>query len=202
MVEIPGQTEMEGRSYSTTLLAEIKELLARSGVTVRGLAGIVVVYGPGSFTGVRIGLGTAKGLAEGAQLPVMAVSRLEVLAAKTGTPVAALDAHRHEVFLRVSGTGLEPREMLAGAAELAQFDPAPERIAMCDEAAQTVLKAAWPAAELVWSEPPNAADALRLCAVRLAAGEHADVALMDGHYLRRSDAEIFGEAAAAATQHP
>jgi tRNA threonylcarbamoyladenosine biosynthesis protein TsaB len=162
----------------------------------------VVVHGPGSFTGVRIGLGTAKGLAEGAELPVMAVSRLEVLAAKVGTTVAALDAHRHEVFLRVSGAGLEPREMLAGAAELAQFDPAPERIAVCDEAAQTVLKAAWPNAELVWSEPPSAGDALRLCGPRLVAGEHADVAVLDGHYLRRSDAEIFGEAAAAASQHP
>jgi tRNA threonylcarbamoyladenosine biosynthesis protein TsaB len=201
-VEIPGQTEMEGRSYSATLLAEISELLARNGVTVRELAGIVVVHGPGSFTGVRIGLGTAKGLAEGAELPVMAVSRLEVLAAKVGTTVAALDAHRHEVFLRVSGAGLEPREMLAGAAELAQFDPAPERIAVCDEAAQTVLKAAWPNAELVWSEPPSAGDALRLCGPRLVAGEHADVAVLDGHYLRRSDAEIFGEAAAAASQHP
>jgi tRNA threonylcarbamoyladenosine biosynthesis protein TsaB len=201
-VEILGQTELEGRSYSATLLAAIAELLERNAVKPRELAGIVVVNGPGSFTGVRVGLGTVKGLAEGAQLPVKAVSRLEVLAAKAGTRSAALDAHRHEVFLRVSGTGLEPREMLAGAAELAEFDPVAARIALCDEAAQTLLKAAWPAAELVWTEPPTAADALRLCAPRLAAGEHADVAALDGHYLRRSDAEIFGEAAAAPTQHP
>jgi tRNA threonylcarbamoyladenosine biosynthesis protein TsaB len=201
-VEILGQTEIEGRSYSSTLLAAVAELLERNGVTLRELAGMVVVNGPGSFTGVRVGLGTVKGLAEGAQLPVVAVSRLEVLAAKAGTPVAALDAHRHEVFLRVSGAGLEPREMLAGAAELAEFDPAPPHIALCDEAARELLKTAWPAAELVWSAPPDAADALRLCGPRLATGEHADLALLDGHYLRRSDAEIFGEAAAQPTQHP
>jgi tRNA threonylcarbamoyladenosine biosynthesis protein TsaB len=92
--------------------------------------------------------------------------------------------------------------MLAGTAELAEVNPAPERVALCDEAAQTLLKAAWPAAEVVWSAPPDAADALRLSAPRLAAGEHADVAVLDGHYLRRSDAEIFGEAAAAPAQHP
>jgi tRNA threonylcarbamoyladenosine biosynthesis protein TsaB len=200
-VEILGQTELEGRSYSATLLAAVAELLAQNRVNLRELAGIVVVNGPGSFTGVRVGLGTVKGLAEGVQLPVKAVSRLEVLAAKAGTRSAALDAHRHEVFLRVSGAGLEPREMLAGSAEFAEANPAPERVAICDEAAQIVLKAAWPAAELVWSAPPDAADALRICALRLAAGEHADVAALDGHYLRRSDAEIFGEAAAATPQH-
>lgn len=199
-VEIPDQTRLEGRSYSATLVAAIGELLAGNGIKLRELAGIVVVNGPGSFTGVRVGLGTVKGLAEGAELPVTAVSRLEVLAAKAGTPSAALDAHRHEIFLHTARSGMEPSELLAGAAELAEIDPAPMRVALCDEAAQTLLKTAWPDAELVWSEPPTAADALRLCAPRLAAGEHADVALLDGHYLRRSDAEIFGEAAAATPQ--
>lgn len=201
-VEILGQTELEGRSYSATLLAAIAELLANRGIGLRELGGIVAVDGPGSFTGVRIGLSTVKGLAEGAQLPVAAVSRLEVLAAKAGTRSAALDAHRHEVFLRVSESGQEPRELLAGAAELAENHPAEPRIALCDEAAQTLLSAAWPNAELILAEPPTAADALRLCARRLAAGEQADMALLDGHYLRRSDAEIFGEPVGAAPQHP
>jgi tRNA threonylcarbamoyladenosine biosynthesis protein TsaB len=40
---------------------------------------------------------------------------------------------------------------------------------------------------------PTAADALTLCVPRIAAGEYADLALLDGHYLRRSDAEIFGQ---------
>jgi tRNA threonylcarbamoyladenosine biosynthesis protein TsaB len=44
---------------------------------------------------------------------------------------------------------------------------------------------------------PTAVDAIRLCAGRVRAGEFVDLALLDGHYLRRSDAEIFGEAAKA-----
>jgi tRNA threonylcarbamoyladenosine biosynthesis protein TsaB len=45
----------------------------------------------------------------------------------------------------------------------------------------------------VRTEDPTAADAIRLCAARVAAGEFVDLALLDGNYLRRSDAEIFGE---------
>ncbi len=146
---------------------------------------------------MRVALAAVKGLAEAEQTPVVAVSRLEVLAEKAGVASAALDAHRGEVFLRVSATGLEARELLAGVNELAAIDPAPERIAICDEAAATVLKAAWPAVELVQTAAPNAADALGLGAARVLAGEFDDLAQLDGHYLRRSDAEIFGDPAGA-----
>jgi tRNA threonylcarbamoyladenosine biosynthesis protein TsaB len=54
------------------------------------------------------------------------------------------------------------------------------------------VSAAWPEAELIRTSAPTAADALLLCAPRVAAGEFVDLALLDGHYLRRSDAEIFG----------
>jgi len=195
-LKILGQTELEGRSVSSTLIGAVGDLLAASGITLRELAGIVAVSGPGSFTGVRVGLSAAKGFAEAAQLPVLAVSRLEVLAAKELS--GALDAHRHEVFLRLAQDGAEAREMLAGAEELARIDPPPARIAVCDEAAAAVLGQAWPDCALVRVPPPTAADALALCAVRLAAGEHSNVALLDGHYLRRSDAEIFGEPTAPA----
>ena len=103
LVEILGQIELEGRSYSSTLVAAVGELLTQGGVTLREVGAIVAVNGPGSFTGVRVGLAAVKGLAEPAQIPVVAVSRLEVLAAKAGVVSAALDAHRHELFLRVSG---------------------------------------------------------------------------------------------------
>jgi tRNA threonylcarbamoyladenosine biosynthesis protein TsaB len=191
-VEILGQIELEGRSYSATLVAAVGELLAGNGIELRNLAGIVAVNGPGSFTGVRVGLSAVKGLAEAARIPVVAVSRLEVLAAKAGEPSAAFDAHRHEVFLQLGRPGLEATEMLAGAHELAAIHPPVARIAVCDDAA-ALLASAWPGAELVRTPPPTAADALALCAPRAAAGEFVDVALLDGHYLRRSDAEIFGE---------
>ena len=194
-LEILGQTELEGRSYSSTLVAAVGELLTQAGAQVKELAGMVAVNGPGSFTGVRVGLSAVKGLAEGARIPVVAVSRLEVLAAKAGVESAALDAHRQEVYLRLGGPGRETRELLAGAAELASLAAAGVRIAVCDEAAELLLKSLRPGAELVRSDAPTAADALKLCAERVAAGDFVDLELLDGHYLRRSDAEIFGEAA-------
>lgn len=190
-VEVLEQTALEGRTYSATLVSAIDHLLQAQGVGLPEIGCIVVVSGPGSFTGVRVGLSAAKGLAEGADLRVVAVSRLEVLAVAAGIADAVLDAHRHEIFLRAAG-----REMLAGAADLAAIEPAPARVALCDDGAGAVLAKAWPAAELVRVPPPTAADALRLAAPRVRAGEFADVALLDGHYLRRSDAEIFGDPAA------
>jgi tRNA threonylcarbamoyladenosine biosynthesis protein TsaB len=77
------------------------------------------------------------------------------------------------------------------------MEPTPERVTVCDEAAAKLLHAAWPETDVMMSSAPTAADALRLGAERLAGGEQADLALLDGHYLRRSDAEIFGEQAAA-----
>jgi tRNA threonylcarbamoyladenosine biosynthesis protein TsaB len=188
-VEVLGQTELAGRSYSATLVSAVAELLEQARTKLSLLHAMVVVNGPGSFTGVRVGLSAAKGLAEGAQLPILAVSRLEVLASAAGVDSAALDAHRNEIFLRLAGP---PCELLAGAAELATLAP-PARIAVCDPGAAKLLASAWPATELVQAAAPSAADALRLCAARVARGEFADLALLDGHYLRRSDAEIFGE---------
>ena len=200
-VEILGQMELEGRSYSATLVAAVGEVLVQAGIKLSLLHAMVAVNGPGSFTGVRVGVSAVKGLAEAARIPIVALSRLEVLARKAGSQSAALDAHRHEVFLRVSRPDAEPMELLAGAAELAAIDP-PQRIAVCDDAAALLLASAWPSAKLVQVPAPTAADALVLGAALVEAGEFADLALLDGHYLRRSDAEIFGEVAAAASDHP
>jgi tRNA threonylcarbamoyladenosine biosynthesis protein TsaB len=187
------QTELAGRSYSATLVAAIEDLLAGQRMPLRDLGCIVVVKGPGSFTGVRVGLSAAKGLSEGTGVPVAAVSRLEVLAAKAEVGSAALDAHRHELFLRLpDADNLEnPRELLAGAEELARIQ-APSRIAVADNAAAALIQQAWRAVELVQVSPPTAAEALRFAAAAVAASQFVDVALLDGHYLRRSDAEIFG----------
>ncbi len=196
-VELLGQIELEGRNYSSTLVAAVGEVLAQGGVALRELGAIVAVNGPGSFTGVRVGLAAVKGFAEAARLPVVAVSRLEVLAAMADCQTAVLDAHRHEVYLRLASAGEPVRELLAGAHELAELVGGPSRVALCDEAAALLLASACPEAEQVRTEAPAAADALQLCAPRVAAGEFADLALLDGHYLRRSDAEIFGDPAGA-----
>ena len=191
-LQILGETALEGRTYSATLIASVDELLKTNGVALSFIGCIVVVSGPGSFTGVRIGLSAAKGLAEGANLNAVAVSRLEVLAGKAGLPDAALDAHRHEVFLLAKG-----RELLAGTADLAAVDSAPAQIAVCDDAASTLLAGAWPGTEIHRVGAPTAADAVALAIPRIQAGDFADVLLLDGHYLRRSDAEIFGDPANA-----
>ncbi len=191
-VEILAQIELEGRTYSATLVAAVGEVLSRHGVALGEVGCIVVVNGPGSFTGVRVGLSAAKGLAEGAGIPVVAVSRLEVLASKSGIPNAALDAHRHEIFLRLNG-----KELLAGASELTTLS-APAEIAVCDAAASAYLAAGWPSTELRSVPAPTAADALLLAAALVQSRQFADIALLDGHYLRRSDAEIFGDPVSAA----
>jgi tRNA threonylcarbamoyladenosine biosynthesis protein TsaB len=192
-VEVLGQIDLEGRSYSSTLVAAVGDLLERGGVTLREVDAIVAVSGPGSFTGVRVGLSAVKGLAEAARIPVVAVSRLEVLAVKTGVESAAIDAHRHEIFLRLGLPAGQARELLAGVQELAAIESPPARIAISDDSAALLLGPAWPSTELVRTAAPTAADALQLCAARVAAGEFVDLALLDGYYLRRSDAEIFGE---------
>ena len=201
-LDLLGQTELEGRSYSATLVAAVAELLANAGVALKDLGGIVAVNGPGSFTGVRVGLSAVKGLAEPAQIPVAAISRLLVLSRKSGVPSAALDAHRGEVYLRLEEIGQKPRELLAGKQELATISPVPLRVAVCDDGAAELLAIAWPDARVVLVDAPTAKDALRLGEARLVAGGNVDLAMLDGNYLRGSDAEIFGpvsgaEAAAA-----
>jgi len=190
-----GQTELAGRTYSATLVSAVEGLLTGHGVRLAEVGAIVVVHGPGSFTGIRVGVSAVKGLAEPRQTPVVAVSRLGVVAGKAGVGSAALDAHRHEVFLRVAAANGSSRQLLAGAEELAKI-PEPTKIAVCDESAAGMLQSAWTHTGLVRVEAPTAFDAIRLCVPAILAGEFADLATLDGHYLRRSDAEIFGESAA------
>jgi tRNA threonylcarbamoyladenosine biosynthesis protein TsaB len=191
-IEVLGQTELAGRTYSATIVSAVAEVLQSAGATLDDLDAIIVVNGPGSFTGVRVGVSAVKGLAEGRNIPVVALSRLEVLARKSGVPSAALDAHRGEIYLRLQKSGAAPIELLAGREEFAAIAPVPLRVAVCDDEAATVLSAVWPDTQLVQTSPPLAADALRPGEARLIAGGTVDLALLDGHYLRRSDAEIFG----------
>ncbi len=72
--------EIVGRSYSENLLSTLDEILKEARVGLNDLQAVVVVRGPGSFTGIRIGVSAAKGLAEGLAIPVIGLSRLELLA--------------------------------------------------------------------------------------------------------------------------
>lgn len=105
-----------GLTHSQTLLPMAQRLLDDCGLTVRDLDLIAVAAGPGSFTGLRIGVAAAKGLAWAAQLPCAGCSTLEAmawsLAGFSGQVCAAMDARRHQVYnARFQVDGTAPRRL-------------------------------------------------------------------------------------------
>jgi tRNA threonylcarbamoyladenosine biosynthesis protein TsaB len=100
--------ERSGRAVS--VLADADELLRAAGAAPSDLDLLAVGVGPGSFTGVRIGLATARGIGLALDLPVAGVSTLAALAAGAPGAVPVIDARRGEVFTVVSGhvRGLTP----------------------------------------------------------------------------------------------
>ena len=77
-------TAQNKNTHSASLMPMIEQALSAAGTELKDLDAIAAVTGPGSFTGVRIGVATAKGLAHGAGLSCMAVDALEALAASAG----------------------------------------------------------------------------------------------------------------------
>src|SRR3954470_16581470 len=73
-------TWLAGREHSTRLITEAEVALERIGRTAQDLTGLVVAHGPGSFTGVRVALSVAKGMAAGLDVPLWGVSSLDVVA--------------------------------------------------------------------------------------------------------------------------
>ena len=113
--------EAGGNNHAKHLLTFVDEVLKQGGCTVRDLNGVVVSIGPGSYTGLRIGVSTAKGIAYTAGIPVMAVSTLESIAQGAKTLwagfsteplqiVPMLDARRMEVFTTRYTYDMQPLE--------------------------------------------------------------------------------------------
>ena len=94
-----GVTLGERTTRPQSLLADVDDLLVAAGVVPADLTGIVVGTGPGSFTGTRIGLAVARGLALSLGLPVAGVSTLAALAAGAEGAFPVVDARRGEVFV-------------------------------------------------------------------------------------------------------
>ena len=94
-----GEVLGERTSRAVTVLEDVDALLRQASAQTRELDGIAVGIGPGSFTGVRIGLATARGLALALGVPVAGVSTLEALAAGAPGALPIVDARRGEVFV-------------------------------------------------------------------------------------------------------
>ena len=94
-----GETLGERTTRPQLLLADVDALFAAAQLVPSDLTAIVVGTGPGSFTGTRIGLSVARGLALALDLPVAGVSTLEALAARTAHAFPIIDARRGEVFV-------------------------------------------------------------------------------------------------------
>lgn len=98
------QFELCPQSHSLRLLPMVDELLKQANVELSDLDGLIFGQGPGSFTGVRIGIGVAQGLAFSAELPVVGVSSLQAMAQQAyeqhgqETVIAAIDARMSEVY--------------------------------------------------------------------------------------------------------
>lgn len=97
-----GQPDGRRPNHAVSLLPAIESLLRRTGRRLDDLAAIALTLGPGSFTGLRIGLSTAKGLAYGSTISVLGISTLLALAARVndwqGRICACLDARKGEVY--------------------------------------------------------------------------------------------------------
>jgi len=174
--------------FGQILFDQIGRILARSNWSVTEIDRFAAAAGPGSFTGVRIGLTAVKGLAEATGKSAVAVSNLEALAELGTRPLRAviLDARRGEIYGAVYDAGLNliRPEMVtpfrpwfeslpAGALEFITTDVAPFRPYIND-------------APVI--EQRSLAGAIGRIATRR---EPADLASLDANYVRRSDAELF-----------
>ena len=187
-----------GGTFSAQLIPTLAALLKKHGYGVKDLDGFAAASGPGSFTGLRVGLSAIKGLAETLHKPIATVSVLEALASladREGKIAAAMDAGRKEVFLGVyeksAGELSRQREELLTQqdflATLATERPAV--IITGDSVLAELASASYSVVVVVTS--PGSEVIARIGARKLLAGETVSVEALDANYLRRSDAEIF-----------
>lgn len=177
---------LPGRSSSEQLMPAVRRLMEARGWGVMELAGIAVVIGPGSFTGVRVGLSAAKGLCEAGGVGMVAMSRLALVAA-LGQQVevaALLDAGRGEYFCGVYSAGKCVSEELLRAEEVS-LRTGGRAVVTCE---RRVADSVGSGVDLV--AEPGPAEMLAMALTRIESAEWSDVAMVDANYLRRTDAEI------------
>jgi tRNA threonylcarbamoyladenosine biosynthesis protein TsaB len=188
------QAEMPGRTASERLVAVVRELVQSAGWTLRELGAVVVVSGPGSFTGVRVGLSAAKGLCEALEVPLVGVSRLALLELESDAEevCAVLDAGRGEFYCGHYLGGACVAEALLGREAMLQLAAEVGAAVGCeDRVAEAFAGSGIP---FVAAQEPKAADAWMVARERLTQEIFDDPMELDANYLRRTDAEIFAKA--------
>lgn len=182
-----------GRGHAERLIGIVDEALATSDTEYRQLEAVAVNVGPGSFTGVRVGVSAARGFALALGIPAIGVSALEALAQEailegaTGPVLAAIDAHRGEVYIQcfdVSGNALTepcaaPLADAECAARSAEF--------VAGSAAEALLERA--GADAVWRIMSTRATADIAVTARIAGRKGASGGKPKPLYLRAPDAK-------------
>jgi tRNA threonylcarbamoyladenosine biosynthesis protein TsaB len=189
---------VDGGTFSAQLVPVISKLLNSHGFAKRDIQGIAAAVGPGSFTGLRIGLSAVKGLAEVLQVPIAAVSMLEAVAAsgsKNEEVLAVMDAGRGEFYIgdyrpndgilsKVSEVLFTKDEF---AAELRNRNPKPH-VVTPEQSVAEIARAEGAAYEVI--PQPGSEMVARLGVRKLADAETISIDELDANYVRR-DANLF-----------
>jgi tRNA threonylcarbamoyladenosine biosynthesis protein TsaB len=199
-VEVVGVTEVIGRGHAECLMRVVDDALARAGVAHADLDGYAVSIGPGSFTGIRVGVAAVRGFALAAGKPAVAVTTLEALAREVRSIVsdrpllAVLDARKDEVYAQAFDADGRPLDaaVVAPAARIARR--AADLGAVLIGSGAPLLAAVDPAFDIVAATPFPAIDTIaRLALPRLAVATPA-TPRPSPLYVRAPDAKPQGAA--------
>ena len=180
-----------GYSHAERLHVFIEECLKESNITFKDLSAIAVSQGPGSYTGLRIGVSTAKGLCFALDLPLIAIDTLQVLASQLtiteGVIIPMIDARRMEVYSAIYNSDYEKtREVQAEILTENSFEEIAETIHFvgdCSEKAKTVLTNS----NFIFHEEivyPSANEMSELSFKKFQDSNFEDVAYFEPYYLK------------------
>lgn len=197
--EVVSSSPLAGRMYSAELIPKLDDMLRENGLTARNLAGVAVVSGPGSFTGLRVGLATAKALGESLNIPIAAVSMLEALAYsvnKNGKIVTALDAQRGEAYVgeyEISdGEVCHSCESIQLVEHFLTWLKAKEIVPTVFTPDETLIERLRKEFVTTAFAPRPDAGVIAQCGLRqLLDGNTVTAEALDANYIRKSDAELF-----------
>jgi tRNA threonylcarbamoyladenosine biosynthesis protein TsaB len=194
--EVLEEIALAGGTFSAQLVPQIASLLEKHGSAKTDLAGFAVVAGPGSFTGLRVGLAAIKALAEILRKPIAAVSLLEAVArsgAHEGRVFSVLDAGRGDLYVGDYDVGQPVRmhsERLLCREDF--FAKSRNQLAVTPDAgiADAIRNAGFRVEQVAY---PRSGEIARLGWERIQRGETVLPENLEANYMRHSDAEIFSK---------